>query len=235
MVKEAEPGAPRLGGEAVPGKCGLGSDCGGRGCHRAGQTSRGCKERGWAGGSGWGQRGLRNLLLQAHGCGLVGRAGRGGEAWPPPQPPAFPPQANLPSPSEGPWEPWDSQVSRLCPWKRAGWGDRLELLSPKQILRAESGPGTLLALPGQAWQALPAWYPHPDSCREKPRERKGGGRRKDWEGQRRRGRMEVTGSPGVRELEGRPCRGPGATPLLQGADMCLAVSDHHPQGLSQDA
>lgn len=59
----------------------------------------------------------------------------------------------------------------------------LLLLSLKQILRAESGPGTLLALPGQTWQALLAWYPHPHSCREKPRERKGGGRR-DWEGER---------------------------------------------------
>lgn len=31
---------------------------------------------------------------------------------PPPQTPSFPPQANLPSPSAGPWEPWDTKVSR---------------------------------------------------------------------------------------------------------------------------
>lgn len=64
-----------VGGEAVLGKCGLGSDCGGRGCHRAAQTSTCCKEQGWTGGSGWGQRGLRNLLLQ--GWRRMGGAGGG--------------------------------------------------------------------------------------------------------------------------------------------------------------
>ena len=64
-----------VGGETVLGKCGLGSDCGGRGCHRAAQTSTCCKEQGWAGGSGWGQRGLRKLLLQ--GWRRVGGVGGG--------------------------------------------------------------------------------------------------------------------------------------------------------------
>lgn len=201
------------GGEAVPGKCGLGSDCGGRACHRAAQTSTGCKNE-LQEGRGLGQRDLRNSMLQAHG--QVGAAADG-----PATSKLLPSSTGKPpKPSGGPWEPWDSQVSRLCPWKRAGsgtgwsrgrmsdepgseardWGaghlTLSALLSQNRSseLRVGQGPSWLSqARPGKP---LPGTHTHTPAGRTSRKKR---GRR-EREG---RERMSVTGGPGcVRELEG---------------------------------
>ena len=166
--------------------------------------------------------------------------------WQPPQPPAFPPQANLPRPSEGPWEPWDSQVSRLCPWKRAVvGGDSLEegaacqTRPGREARGGGAGPLThcfcclrnrsseLRAGQGPCLVPTPALLPEAKRKKREGEEEGLGGTEEEREDGGDTGAL-VSGN-----WRGRPRRGPGATPLLQGADVHLAVSDHHPQGLSQ--
>ena len=132
-----------------------------------------------------------------------------------------------------------------------GWGRAGHLTHPffylrhrHAELRVGPGPSRLIqARPGSP--SLPGTHTRP--CREEPREREGMRRREGLGGaeKERENGGDNKGSPGVRGSEGWTRQGgqrrPRATPLLQEADVPLAVcvcvcgggSDHHPPGISQ--
>ena len=119
------------------------------------------------------------------------------------------------------------------------------LLPATQTRRAESGPRTLQAHPGQAWQPLPPWYPHPPlqggAERKRRDEEEGGAGRgregeREWRRQQREPWSQGVGGvdpAGWAEAAQSHTLAPRGRRASGSVCVCGGGSDHHPPGISQ--